>query len=123
SKQDNSIYYSSCTIGSALVSRVKNLGNNRKAVQSTVHGQNLEALIASSESLLTNIARRYYRWSPTQTDYLITNAQSELTRFHAVGFDNLNNNSEFLSKSVTTIDQLCDDIANDFGIIGEFQLD
>lgn len=123
SKHDNSIYYSSCLIEPTVVTRVKNIGRNRKAIQATTHGQNLNDLISSSSSLLSSISGGHYRWSPIQTDYYIANVHNELTLFYAVGFNNINNESELLTKSLNTIDQLCDAVALDFSIIGEFQLD
>ena len=63
-----------------------------------------------------------YRWYPSQVDYSIKGSDELLTKFFAYGFRNIRNESTEAKKLRQSIDRICDELLNDFQIIGKFQI-
>lgn len=79
-----------------------------------------------SKAAIEGAGRTTYRWSVTQTDYFIfgyEGDEGDLVRFYANGFQNVENKSQASAQLITEIDHFCDDILNDFKILGDFAIE
>ncbi len=122
-KEADSNLYSTCTISSHEISRVQSLGDDRYATETTPHHYDLQSLKDHSADLIAGISRRFYTWNSTQVRYHVANSANELVEYYASGFENIRNTSPYLTGSLETINDMCENFARDFRFLGKFQID
>lgn len=114
--------FNRCSIFENRVELQINLQNG-KMIESTKLANSQNIISKLSDAAITSAARATYRWLTMQHDYHVRGSDGNLAKFYAFGFETISNNSTEALALIEYIDQVCDQHAEDFKLLGEFQVD
>lgn len=115
--------YNRCSLSHAKGTLEIRNGLRTKIIETTKIFVSLKDLEELAIPAIAGVAREFYRWFPTQTDYSVRGADSSLVNFYAVGFRNINNESNAAQELISRIDHICNEELTDFRILGDFRVD